>query len=147
MGAIKPSAQSIVHKKRNELDTKDGKNVLPPLKSTRQSNYCVLLCVAVSELEPLVNDNGITEKNIKNEKLHPKEFNTEYKKKFRPFSQYDYLETEGRFANKDDGKLEQGALIEPSENGPNLLYGKAASGWFKEVVELRKKADEYKVWS
>lgn len=100
----------------------------------------------VSELEPLVNDTTVTEKNIRNEKCQQsKEFSSEYKKKFKPFTQYEYQENEGRFANKNESKPEQETLIETKENGPNLLYGKNVSGWFKEVVELRKKAGEYKV--
>lgn len=27
MGAIKPSAQAMIHKKHNELDTKDGRDI------------------------------------------------------------------------------------------------------------------------
>lgn len=98
----------------------------------------------------MVNESSnIIEKNIKNEKLHPhqnpKEFNTEYKKKFRPFSQYDHQEIENRNKRKDESRNECEKLIEIRENGPNLLSNKNVSGWFKEVVELRKKAGQYKV--
>ncbi|XP_068916628.1 nuclear protein MDM1 isoform X7 [Tenebrio molitor] len=67
------------------------------------------------------------------------EFNTEYKKKFRPFSQYEY--SEGRFTKR-------GASAEDADDqgGLNSLppqYEKNDS-WYREVVELRKKAGEYK---
>lgn len=94
----------------------------------------------------MVNESSnINEKNIRNEKFHPKQFNTEYTKKFRPFSQYDHQEIENRNQDKDETRNEQEKLIEIRENGPNLLSNKNVSGWFKEVVELRKKAGQYKV--
>lgn len=93
----------------------------------------------VSELEPLVNDVIVNEEN---EKALPKNFHTDYKKKLRPFSQYDYLESERKLAQKE--KEEQEKPVK-NENGPNIvLYPKPNAGWYKEVVELRKKAGEYK---
>lgn len=83
-----------------------------------------------SEVEPLMNDND--------DKMSRKEFKTEYKKKFRPFSQYEYAE--GRFTKKD-------ALNEEIEESHTTLINGTTSnneGWYKEVVELRKKAGEYK---
>jgi hypothetical protein len=62
-----------------------------------------------------------------------KEIKTEYKKKFRPFSQYDYVE--GKFLKKND------AVLLP-ETMPELPQ---SDSWYREVLELRKKAGEYKV--
>ena len=53
-----------------------------------------------------------------------KEYKSEYKKRFRPFSQYEYVD--GKFFKKR-GDHEIG------------------DPWYKEVIELRKKAGEYKV--
>lgn len=94
----------------------------------------------MSELEPLVNDACINEEPIK----EPQPKNpAQYKKKFRPLSQYDYLETEGKLARVQCADHEM--LIGNNENGPNMiLYPKPNAGWYKEVVELRKKAGEYK---
>lgn len=59
------------------------------------------------------------------------EFHSEYKKKFRPFSQYDYVE--GKFKAK-------------KEPEPLLVHELAhGDSWYREVLELRKKAGEYKV--
>ncbi|GJQ68039.1 hypothetical protein Trydic_g10671 [Trypoxylus dichotomus] len=107
MSALKPQVNAIINKKRTDFENKDA-----------------------SELEPLVNDNAILEE----EKL--KDFNTEYQKKFRPFSQYDY--SEGKFTSK----IEDSEEIDEAKNA--LLNGTAKEAWYKEVVELRKKAGEYK---
>lgn len=56
--------------------------------------------------------------------LSSREYLSEYKKRFRPFSQYEYVD--GRFFKKK-GDQEIG------------------SPWFHEVIELRKKAGEYRV--
>ncbi|CAH1378126.1 unnamed protein product [Tenebrio molitor] len=113
MGALKPATNAMVHKKRIDMENKDA-----------------------SELEPLVD-----ERNTREDKTHifKDEFNTEYKKKFRPFSQYEY--SEGRFTKR-------GASAEDADDqgGLNSLppqYEKNDS-WYREVVELRKKAGEYK---
>jgi len=58
--------------------------------------------------------------------FHRKEYKSEYKKQFRPFSQYEYVD--GRFLKKK-GDQESGT----------------GSPWYKEVIELRKKAGEYRV--
>lgn len=57
------------------------------------------------------------------------EFHSEYQKKFRPFSQYDYIA--GKFLARD-------MKVTPSSN-------LATESWYAEVIELRKKAGEYKV--
>jgi len=55
-----------------------------------------------------------------------KEYKSEYKKNFLPFSQYDYID--GKFFKK------KGSANQETE-----------SPWYKEVIELRQKAGEYKV--
>lgn len=86
-------------------------------------------------------DDVVNNEDIKHNKINmDKDFNTEYKKKFRPFSQYDYQQ-EGKANRKQEHEM----LIGKNENGPNIvLYPKPNAGWYKEVVELRKKAGEYK---
>lgn len=89
-------------------------------------------------MEPLVD--AVVNDDV-SKKIHDKEFNTEYKKKFRPFSQYDYHQ-DVKFASR---KHENEMLIGKNENGPNIvLYPKPNASWYKEVAELRKKAGEYK---
>lgn len=93
--------------------------------------------LSASELEPLVD-----ERNTREDKTHifKDEFNSEYKKKFRPFSQYEY--SEGRFTKR-------GPTIDDTDDstGQNSLPPQCEKNdsWYREVVELRKKAGEYKV--
>lgn len=54
-----------------------------------------------------------------------KEYKSEYKKQFRPFSQYEYVD--GKFFKK---RADQEIGVNP---------------WYKEVIELRQKAGEYRV--
>lgn len=90
--------------------------------------------LTVSELEPLVN-NVIGKEDANPEKVPQAGFRSEYKKNYRPFTQY---ESKGR-------DKEQETLIGQKENGPNrVIYPKPNSSWYKEVIELRKKAGEYK---
>ncbi|XP_050519568.1 uncharacterized protein LOC114342198 isoform X8 [Diabrotica virgifera virgifera] len=107
MGALKARAQAnaMVQKNRIHLENRDA-----------------------SELEPLVDDKN-------NRERCREEFNTEYKKKFRPFSQYEY--TERGFSSK--------GVVDPIEEvHKNLTENDKNASWYKEVVELRKKAGEYK---
>jgi len=72
-----------------------------------------------------------------------KEFKTEYKKRFRPFSQYEYVD--GRFNKR---KQEADLMApEPPPLEPHIadLTPSSNDPWFKELIELRKKAGEYKV--
>ncbi|KAF5294825.1 hypothetical protein FQA39_LY00309 [Lamprigera yunnana] len=111
MGAIKPTANAMVHRKRIDLENKDA-----------------------SELEPLVNDNPGHEDTKEEKTIINKE--TEYKKKFRPFSQYEY--SEGRFMDRgNESKL-------AVENTVNIIPINVNESWYREVVELRKKAGQYK---
>ncbi|XP_039298538.1 nuclear protein MDM1 isoform X15 [Nilaparvata lugens] len=121
MGAIKPTGGHIVptHKKRPLEDTKTAAE-LEPLVSMKN--------------DTIDNDDGeekIQEESISKEEkpLLRNEFNTEYKKKFRPFSQYNYVE--GKFKPKKE---------------PEQLLAELQSedSWYQEVLELRRKAGEYK---
>ncbi|KAK7582176.1 hypothetical protein V9T40_013621 [Parthenolecanium corni] len=87
----------------------------------------------VAELEPLVDhQNGECEtneeKHEKTQNNNQRQFYSEYQKKFRPFSQYDYIA--GKFSAKD-------STITPASS-------LSSGSWYGEVLELRKKAGEYK---
>ncbi|KAJ8918741.1 hypothetical protein NQ315_015061 [Exocentrus adspersus] len=107
MGALKAKVQAnaMVHKKRTDTENRDA-----------------------SELEPLVDDRA-------NQESRKEEFNSEYKKKFRPFSQYEY--TGGGFHLK-------GVTNDITDGQKQYSNGDKNSSWYREVVELRKKAGEYK---
>jgi len=66
-----------------------------------------------------------------------KEYKSEYKQKFRPFSQYEYC---------GDGKFHKTSVSPPSETVPDSSQPTSLSGspWFQEVIELRKAANDYK---
>lgn len=87
--------------------------------------------ILASELEPLVDERN-------NRETGREEFHSEYKKKFRPFSQYEY--TGGGFSVRE---VNSDAVDEPSQRVYNEMDKDAS--WYREVVELRKKAGEYKV--
>lgn len=92
------------------------------------NNVFLGLCkIVASELEPLVDDRSNKEK----------ELNSEYKKKFRPFSHYQYIN--GRFSKKRPVPAIENVHKDFSADLDN------DSSWYREVVELRKKAGEYKV--
>ncbi|XP_049826735.1 uncharacterized protein LOC109608782 isoform X2 [Aethina tumida] len=102
MGALKANANAaMVHKKRMDLENKDA-----------------------SELEPLVSDRNSQDK--------PKEdFNSEYKKNYRPFTEY------------ADKCVKAGMTNNIEENG--LHHDDTEKDiWYRQVVALRKKAGEYK---
>jgi hypothetical protein len=72
-----------------------------------------------------------------------KEIKTEYKKRFRPFSQYEYVD--GRF-NKRKQEAELMALEPPPPNPSDAdVTPSTGEPWYKECAALRKKAGEYKV--
>uniref|UniRef100_A0AAR5P137 Nuclear protein MDM1 n=2 Tax=Dendroctonus ponderosae TaxID=77166 RepID=A0AAR5P137_DENPD len=106
MGALKANANAMVHKKRIDVENKDA-----------------------SELEPLVDDRSNHEKVRE-------ELNSEYKKKFKPFSQYQYVN--GRFSSKRGVAEIRNVHKDFSTDLDN------DASWYREVVELRKKAGEYK---
>ncbi|CAG9816710.1 unnamed protein product [Phaedon cochleariae] len=109
MGALKARAQAnaMVHKKRIDMENRDA-----------------------SELEPLVGERCSQEKS-------KQESHSEYQKKFRPFSQYEY--SGGAFTTKENPKppadeFDKKFIVDNEKDG----------SWYREVVELRKKAGEYK---
>lgn len=69
--------------------------------------------------------------------MSKEEFNTEYKKKFRPFSQYEY--TGGGFSVREVNS----DAVDDTRKVYNEMDKDAS--WYREVVELRKKAGEYRV--
>lgn len=85
----------------------------------------ILSTVLASELEPLVSDRNSQDK--------PKEdFNSEYKKNYRPFTEY------------ADKCVKAGMTNNIEENG--LHHDDTEKDiWYRQVVALRKKAGEYKV--
>ena len=77
---------------------------------------------------------------------HRRDYKSEYKQRFRPFSQYEYL-GDGRFVTNANGngpvttasKIKQQLALQPKATS---LHGEP---WYREVVELRKQANDYKV--
>lgn len=130
MGALKPAANAIVHKKRTDFENREGTiNWIIDLDILNIHKTNIL----ASELEPLVNNKTIHEDDKK------EDIKTEYKKNFRPFSQYDYAE--GRFITKKEITNE-----DVPDTNHNMIDGNLSKeSWYQEVVELRKKAGEYKV--
>lgn len=94
------------------------------------------MLLSVSELEPLVSNGVVDDANAL--KLGQDGLRNDYKKNYRPLNQ-----SKGRSVERE--KTEQENIISQKENGPNrVLYSKPNANWYKEVVELRKKAGEYK---
>ncbi|XP_069694376.1 nuclear protein MDM1-like isoform X9 [Periplaneta americana] len=124
MGAIRPVP---VHKKRGADFERgeEGASELEPLVGPEAADTAV---------EELQGEEKIQDEILSKEEKprRRKEIKTEYKKKFRPFSQYDYVE--GKFLKKTDVVQLPEAMTElpPSDS------------WYREVLELRKKAGEYK---
>lgn len=80
-------------------------------------------------------NNVISNDDTTADKIAPEGFRSEYKKNYRPFSQHESKSRE----------KEQESLLGQKENGPNrVIYKKPNAGWYKDVIELRKKAGEYK---
>ncbi|XP_014250553.1 nuclear protein MDM1 isoform X3 [Cimex lectularius] len=120
MGAIKPQAQiAPVHKKRTLQQ--EGSGEMEPLVS------------AIDTVD--TGEEKIQEESFSKEdkfKLSQKsEIKTEYEKNFRPFSQYDSNEI-----RPVKGKRDPFIQPQPQQQLPDT--------WFTEVIELRKKAGQYK---
>ncbi|XP_069985993.1 uncharacterized protein, partial [Penaeus vannamei] len=64
------------------------------------------------------------------DKFSKRVYKSEYRKKFRPFSQYQYV----------DGKFHKVKGDEPS----TAAGGDSANNWYKEVIELRRQAGQYR---
>ncbi|XP_073995682.1 uncharacterized protein isoform X25 [Rhodnius prolixus] len=134
MGAIRPNTG-------NTTNNHAGGNMQEPAPVHKKRLALADKTDGTGELEPLVADTDyVGEHKIqqecfsKEEKINisdKTEIKTEYKKKFRPFSQYEYVE--GRFKPKREPDAQIIDEMQP-----------AAESWFAEVLELRKKAGEYK---
>jgi hypothetical protein len=75
-----------------------------------------------------------------------REYKSEYKQQFRPFSQYEYI-GDGQFLNTSSSPPNE---LEPPVSGRVARQRPRAehlSGepWYQEVIELRKTANDYKV--
>ncbi|KAJ9579222.1 hypothetical protein L9F63_024670, partial [Diploptera punctata] len=123
MGAIRPVP---VHKKRGaDFERGDeGASELEPLVGPEMVD---------AALDELQGEEKIQDEILSKEEKprRRKEIKTEYKKKFRPFSQYDYVE--GKFLKKTDANI---PVVMPDLP--------RTDSWYREVLELRKKAGEYK---
>jgi hypothetical protein len=69
-----------------------------------------------------------------------REYSSEYRKSFRPFSQYEYID--GRFIPSVGFNLKTSAMAVANANKAASLHGEP---WYQEVVELRRQAQDYKV--
>lgn len=65
------------------------------------------------------------------DKLSKRAYKSEYRKKFRPFSQYQYVD--GKFLKVKSEEATAGAAATESPNN-----------WYKEVIELRRQAGQYR---
>ncbi|XP_063219221.1 uncharacterized protein LOC134529251 isoform X1 [Bacillus rossius redtenbacheri] len=138
MGAIRPTGNPNlvpVHKKRvaDADQGEDGVSELEPLVAQHAEDGHASFEFDDSQGEEKIQE----EMSSKEEKpRRRKEFKTEYKKRYRPFSHYEYVE--GKFQKKK-GTTESCSL-------PLALPEMSrCNSWFREVIELRKKAGEYKI--
>lgn len=95
--------------------------------------------------------------------LSRREYRSEYKQRFRPFSQYEYL-GDGRFIPSPNGqitpptatkssssaKLQQQQQQQQQKQEHQIAMQQKATSlqgepWYREVVELRRQANDYKV--
>ena len=75
---------------------------------------------------------------------HRSALNTEYKLKFRPFSDYTYVD--GHFTGARDATDGGGETADRSHAAAAATAAAAPQPpWYEEVVELRRKASSYKV--
>jgi len=74
-----------------------------------------------------------------------KEYKSEYKQKFRPFSQYEYI-GDGKFYNTSSSPPNE--VDNPTVRWPKQKPAKqenlSGEPWYQEVIELRKAATDYK---
>merc|ERR1719462_47265 len=74
-----------------------------------------------------------------------KEYKSEYKQKFRPFSQYEYI-GDGKFYNTSSSppnEVDNPAVRWPKQK-PAKQENLSGEPWYQEVIELRKAATDYK---
>lgn len=126
MGLINPVTNVLVHKKRTDFENKDRELICSVKYLYSKISYrelSIVTYITASELEPLVNDRV----------NHEEERNA---RKFKTFSKQDYT---------DGGSGQQNFLNDESKVA--LLNGTNSDkdSWYQEVIELRKKANEYKV--
>ena len=84
-----------------------------------------------------------------------REYKSEYKQRYRPFSQYEYI-GDGKFHNTstsppgdatDDGPGvgTMGHKIQTRSRQETRSQNLSGEPWYQEVIELRKAANDYKV--
>ena len=74
----------------------------------------------------------------------PRRYKTEYKKNFRPFSLYQYVD--GQFCKASATAGGAGSADQPQQpQQQQQQQSEKGDPWYHEVLELRKKAGEYKV--
>ncbi|XP_068239733.1 nucleolar protein dao-5-like isoform X28 [Palaemon carinicauda] len=71
---------------------------------------------------------GDAMQGLGDDKVSKRAYKSEYRKKFRPFSQYQYV----------DGKFHKVKTDEPAASTD------ASNNWYKEVIELRRQAGQYR---
>ncbi|XP_066963551.1 nucleolar protein dao-5-like isoform X38 [Macrobrachium rosenbergii] len=71
---------------------------------------------------------GDAMQGLGDDKVSKRAYKSEYRKKFRPFSQYQYV----------DGKFHKVKTDEPAAGSD------ASNNWYKEVIELRRQAGQYR---
>lgn len=122
------------------------------MEFSRKSTFRSALSAFISNGEDRTKDNR-------------KRYKSEYKKKFRPFSQYVYEASKGTFTKcRGKGKSNEEAserMLGSGEGGtegedsastlraaglqPLVRPSQPNDSWYREVLDLRKRAGEYKV--
>ncbi len=74
--------------------------------------------------------------------VSPREARSEYRVKYRPFSQYEYLD--GHFI-ASPGAASPPEEVRARQQQQALSASLHGEPWYKEVVELRKQANDYRV--
>ncbi|KAK8749468.1 hypothetical protein OTU49_015373 [Cherax quadricarinatus] len=77
------------------------------------------------------------------DKLYKRAYKSEYRKKFRPFSQYQYVD--GRFHKvKTDDSSTSATAAATGSGGGGGGGSESPNNWYKEVIELRRQAGQYR---
>ena len=72
-----------------------------------------------------------------------REYKSEYKQKFRPFSQYEYC-GDGKFYNTSISPPSESAVDGGHRSRQETSLHLSGEPWYQEVIELRKAAADYK---
>ena len=72
-----------------------------------------------------------------------REYKSEYKQKFRPFSQYEYC-GDGKFYNTSTSPPSESAVDGGHRSRQETSLHLSGEPWYQEVIELRKIAKDYK---